>query len=231
MIALCASHIDSDERRDFLVRMLQSVARQTLPIKMHLSISSSLEDFPRWSESLCAFSTWLHVHTRESKMTQFQHYRALRDELVDEEQTTTWCLFTDDDDVWDPWRVEEYSKVAESTALSVVACTNGRRFNGSVCTYIGCVEYFEYAARFELLDTFFKKLDADGQVINKADSLLCCDLIWRNFLRRQPMVHFTTRRPWLYDQVVPEDRADKNIKQIHEEYMTVATSVHMALMT
>lgn len=228
MIALCASHIARDDllRREYLMNMLQSVNSQTVPIHLYMSVSG-LDD-KTILELQDLYAPWLHLISRGdceySQLSQFQHYKLLCEELSEIMSPDTWCMFTDDDDVWHERRVEVYlqnmgaiigtgtmhkdvgaikGNVQNSDAFisNVVVCTDGRMHNGRMCDE--AIEYFEFVTRLHVFHTFFSIATPD---------ILClrgCDLIWRNVLRSsQGILMF--KKPhdveWLYKQETPLQR-------------------------
>ena len=109
LIALCASHIDSERRLRHFRNMLESWKEQTINIPLYVSLSTE----PMWNRlvlkrSLEATYPGLQVFTRSRKHSQFSHYKALTDELYDE-CPEAWVIFTDDDDLWHPLRALSYA--------------------------------------------------------------------------------------------------------------------------
>jgi len=117
--AMCASHIggkDGLARLGMLRDMVGSWRSQTVACPLTVSISSDSRVAPlvaRVVEELrrsSPESLEIVVHEGE-RLSQFQHYRLMLRgfaELGGEGGATTWVLFTDDDDVWHPRRVEHY---------------------------------------------------------------------------------------------------------------------------
>jgi len=195
MIALCASHIDSKERLVALDHMLQSVSAQTHHIEMYISISGIQEH--QCHEIIKHRSAWLHVTFREIHLTQFEHYKLLCEDLKSEKiDKDTWCIFTDDDDLWHKQRVEKYTKAIERSCTDVVKCESGMLFNGKLSQG---AEYVDFATKFKVFVQFF--INARQELLK----LRGCDLIWRNVLRCTPCTLFTAGT-WLYRYDIPEER-------------------------
>lgn len=202
LIALCASHIDCYKRLCALHRMLNSVAAQTISVDLYLSISGAHEST---IETIRDHGAKVHVFARQAPLTQFQHYKLLCADLLSNQESVedVWCMFTDDDDVWNERRVEAYLYAIKSSVHDVVVCAGGRMHNGRLVE--SPIEYFEYAARFTLFKHFF---DTARPALLE---LRGCDLIWRNVLRSQLATVF---RPfdtagWLYWHETPEERMDQ----------------------
>lgn len=192
LVALCASHIDSDERLKALHRMLDSVSAQTYPIELHISISGVDSVV---TQDLRNKYKWLHVYHRQEHLAQFEHYKLLSEEVLAE-----WCMFTDDDDVWHERRVEKYLASIKETQNDVVACVAGRMHNGRMLDEP--IEYFEFAAKLAMFCQFFSR--ARPELLK----LRGCDLIWRNVMRSLPCTLFITNT-WLYKQETPQERMNE----------------------
>lgn len=112
MIALCASHINSNLRFSYFQYMILSWSKQTHPCKLYISISFdyiyqvSVINFIQKEYTANNYKN-LIFFIRDSKKTQFEHYEAL---LAENKETmcNEWIIFTDDDAIWHNTRVESY---------------------------------------------------------------------------------------------------------------------------
>jgi hypothetical protein len=109
MHALCASHISEHARLFLFEKMLNSVMCQTINTTLHISISSNKEleyvvdsFIKKWSNDQIIF------YKRNNVLAQFRHYSLLIEDLQEILNPDTSILFTDDDDIWSPIRVETY---------------------------------------------------------------------------------------------------------------------------
>jgi hypothetical protein len=67
----------------------------------------------------------LIVRRRDVRLTQFEHYKLLAEELMAERDAgKTWVIFTDDDDLWHPTRTAHYMKAIKGGVMnnSVYVC-------------------------------------------------------------------------------------------------------------
>jgi hypothetical protein len=111
MNSLCASHISNKDRFFLFEKMLTSILYQTVKTTLHISISYAKElendtdNFIRkWSNGQIIF------YKRKCVLAQFRHYSLLLEDLQEILDPDSYILFTDDDDIWAPNRVEIYLK-------------------------------------------------------------------------------------------------------------------------
>ncbi len=201
IVGLCASHIDGPARLRALQAMLDSVAAQTRPVQLWLSISSIgvLEaDAKSVLKDQASRRPWLQVLWRCGRLAQFEHYARLCADL-EGIGPRTWCLFTDDDDNWHPTRAQAYFEAAQMPGVdSVIVCACGRHAHGAVQP--APCEYFEFAARFDLLASFCSQAPAATLALRG------CDLVWRNVMWCTAWYVFRARAAWLYWQNVDAGR-------------------------
>lgn len=124
IITLCASHIGTLQRLHTFSCMLESVSQQTHRIQMYISISVDKSiDIHFIDELRSKYGDWLHLFHTSGHFSQFEHYKILCDILRETKITSIsdcWCLFKDDDDVWEEHKVEEYFRAIKNSNNNVV---------------------------------------------------------------------------------------------------------------
>lgn len=163
---LCASHISELKRLFLFEKMLNSVLSQTVKTTLHISISHSKElendtvkFIRKWSSSQIIF------YKRKNVLAQFRHYSLLIEDLQEILDPDTYILFTDDDDIWAPERIEVYLKCIkthnEHTFIISNSIIRGKNINEGIIED----KYNEYIsicttlkdAMTNITATFFKK--------------------------------------------------------------------------
>jgi hypothetical protein len=111
LVALCASHLDSDQRVAYFRGLLKSYEKQTVSVPLFLSISVG----PRCNaSSVLAHALSLPgvtVLLSDQPASQFEHYKKLCDHLAAAPPLPGdfWVFFSDDDDLWDAHRAHYLS--------------------------------------------------------------------------------------------------------------------------
>jgi hypothetical protein len=217
-MGLCASHIDTLSRYKALLKMLSSVVKQTLNIQVFVSISSN-EHMESHIHKLCRVvndmdqdkgkdkgKSWLTIKYRgPHKLTQFEHYCLLANEIYEIHDNNTWCIFSDDDDLWHPSRAQVYNTaIKREENNKVVACGNSRMsiWKGTENVSKTPGEYFDFAPHMDVFKGFCGIATDLG--VNR---LRGCDLIFRNYMRSMPCTVFSTMDAlWLYQYNFDEHR-------------------------
>ena len=130
LVIFCATSIKQESRLLSLERCLNSLAAQTVPVRVYVAWHASSVRLRRATlQLLDAFSNASPLPPMliesASPLSQFQHLDAARRALAAESWVTaaTWVLFTDDDDISAPDRVERYAAViARKDLPSHVPC-------------------------------------------------------------------------------------------------------------
>ena len=236
IVALCASHIDSELRLRLFRDMVASVRAQSHPVPLYVSLSVA-PDEPELeaavSDALAAFGVaWrdtdalsgdsrVTVFRQPEPMAQFEHYRALCEELRTEHQgrTDVWCMFCDDDDFMHPGRSAAYRAVLDGlreddtaecflrgTSLLLEGETPDDVRDGRTVAYcdarlaahteltceINSAEYYMYCARLGLLERFCAHMLAWGRLRSPM-----CDVVLSSVLsHKTPAPDFSGG--WLY---------------------------------
>jgi hypothetical protein len=107
LVSLCASHINNERRLQYFVYMIQSWREQKYHVPLHVSISYAPQ-FEQLIDRIASQNSkqGLSIYRTHQHLTQFEHYDRLA-KLMDV-APETWCLFTDDDDLWNPMRSHFY---------------------------------------------------------------------------------------------------------------------------
>jgi hypothetical protein len=129
LVGLLASDIRNTTRLAYLEDCLRSVRAQTVPLRqILLGVSTSVDMYEPVKAALAkakgAFDTLgctFRVRLSKTRQSQFEHYHALLPYLEQLDPDTTWLLFSDDDDLWHPRRVESYVMAARSAPLALAA--------------------------------------------------------------------------------------------------------------
>lgn len=115
-----ATHVNELDRLDSLRNALRSIKGQTTPAQLFVSWSAADELKVATRAVLKQEGTSLTTcYMHKKPLTQFQHYKYLAEKLRDAdaqqpEPVATWVLFSDDDDVWHPMRLQFYCMLLES---------------------------------------------------------------------------------------------------------------------
>ncbi len=227
MIALCASHVAPNDytRLEKLRKLLDSVSSQTVQIELYMSVSGLDDKIVK--ELQARHAPWLHVTKRGcTQMSQFQHYKLLCEEVSERfNSSNTWCMFTDDDDVWHARRAESYLEQIRGSTGSVVVCIDGRMHNGRMLDKP--IEYFDYATKLCEFEGFFAIATLDML------RLRGCDLMWRNaILAISSSISFNKPDdvPWLYMQETPKERIDEFYEYLEETRKAWKEYIKLSLM-
>ena len=122
LLCLCASHISTADRADYLGHLLVSVSAQTCKkFKLFVGISFENEDLRKQVDTQLksSDSSTIHVFLFSKKHTQFERYNAVlnalrnRKYITPEQEPNTYVSFTDDDDLWSPQRMMAFRQGAE----------------------------------------------------------------------------------------------------------------------
>jgi hypothetical protein len=247
LVQLCASHIGSIDRLNALIRMLHSIAEQSVSAPVYLSISTNAELREQVIESLKTLSeiaktSDLTICWRDRTMSQFEHYALLATELQLQAKSV-WCILCDDDDYCHPNRVAWYTKeteAAEAEKNDVILCSNGilsANFQGATkanfkeldehaianpkAVGFGGNEHWMFAAKLQVLRTFCENIGPD--VLANVG----CDLVWRNFLRLSNC-KIVSNDVWLYAKTMEGtfDHASLGKQYDADSISTLCTSLY-----
>lgn len=117
IVAMCATHIDSERRWLLLQRMIASVQAQTHAVRLYISASCAQERRHHLQELVrMADGQSLVVLAQDQHCSQFEHYQHIVRHLLPSLEDI-WCLFTDDDDFSHPERAAVFHQALATMDL------------------------------------------------------------------------------------------------------------------
>jgi len=186
LLGLCASHINSEKRVPYVVKMLKSVAAQTTSLEgFYMRVSYGLPTDKllevrravRKAFKGCKGS----LYEVKGSFTQFEHYKLLLERVVTErklnpKEAKEWVIFSDDDDIWHPDRVTLYkhnlkpslSERPNTRALRLWSRSQTRRNSSG--------DYVDYTIPLWLFNEFITRVTP--QVISHK----FCDVLLTSFI-------------------------------------------------
>jgi hypothetical protein len=129
---IIASHISNPKRIDHLSECLHSLLNQTCPIAIYLSISFENENLQQtfaeiFSKTPEFSSPFMYLLIKPTKTPQMRHMYELLPLI---EKSHNWIMFCDDDDTYEPTRVETFLKNIASCLRTVKTQMPDKRFIG-----------------------------------------------------------------------------------------------------
>ena len=205
IVTLLASHISSARRLKYLQYCLRSIAEQSdPPAALYLSWYADDELAVSVSDTFAKQSLPLRFVPLQQKqqLSQYEHLsRALHqaEKELPAAPTSTWLMFSDDDDLWHPQRTALVRKACvahpscEALAFSVYAHPAAERSREVTSSaevdraldartaglWVGASEIFQYAVRPDALARF---LQAEPRSVRQHKF---CDVRFSQFLRHQ----------------------------------------------
>jgi hypothetical protein len=184
---IIASHISNPKRIGHLIECLTSLLKQTIIIPIYLCISFENKELQNqyavlFSENTFLHNTMLHNIIRTTKTPQMRHMEKL---LYLIENKHDWIMFCDDDDTYEPQRVEIFINTIKK-GLNDIRDIPEKQFVGIYESVDGKPhhekrqEYWCYCVHIQLLSRFMKILRPYPDVIDNK----CCDVLFGEYLRR-----------------------------------------------
>lgn len=205
LIMLCASHIDGEERLLRFRKMLKSVAGQVVHVPLFISVSTIDNAFKNDILLLAKKYIEFVFFVQDDKLSQFQHYNFLAQAALSYNPETTWCMFTDDDDVSYCTRTAVFlHHIANSSNnICVVKDTAVRtqyEIEGTISDkgYDTSHEYITHACRLLVLQEFCKR--ASNEILTQVG----CDMIFNVWLMMQRINTFHNSHS-LYEYTIRPD--------------------------
>lgn len=238
-IAFCASYIGNEDRFVRLFNMIRSWREQTIPCPLYLSISVPDVTLRKRVEAILTdvitvyksekidFSFQLHMERK----SQFENYKSLVEAFRSNPDMSKnpWVVFSDDDDIWHPERIETFTKAcytvdthhsyidnidcqvyAESTKCAIdKAVTSAkdvnRLFETRIATIVDGSNYVTNCVRFERLSFF---------IDNATKELLSCpfaDVRFKAFLSSDGcLIGKQNDSNWMYYYRASDDSITSN---------------------
>jgi len=184
---IIASHISNPKRIGHLFECLSSLLTQTIVVPIYLSISFENKELQNQYATMFSGITRLHdtmLHTivKTDKTPQMRHMDKLIPLL---ENKHDWLLFCDDDDTYQPQRVEIFVNTIIKS-LNDIKQMPDKQFAGIYESIDGKPhsekrqEYWCYCVNIQLLIRFMEILKPYPDVIDNK----CCDVLFGEYLRR-----------------------------------------------
>jgi len=184
---IIASHISNPKRIGHLFECLMSLLTQTISVPIYLSISFENKELQNnysilFSEMTQLHNPYLSTIVRTEKTPQMRHMAKLLPLIEKKHQ---WIMFCDDDDTYEPQRVEIYINTIIKS-LDDIKQLPDKQFIGIYESIDGKPhtekrqEYWCYCVRMELLIRFIELLEPFPDVIDNK----CCDVLFGEYLRR-----------------------------------------------
>jgi len=203
---LIASHLSNPKRIHYLVDCLRSLVQQTLLIPIFLSVSFNENEMIKelFMESMQEFNGKINIFIREEKTPQMRHFLLLLEQV---RQQYDWIMFCDDDDTYDPKRVENLVKsifiIQQQTkspdkifaGLYESHCEKDHREHRH--------EYWCYFINRCIMERFYHSIRDHPDIIDHK----CCDVLFGEFMRRLGLNYFFARLDMrLYNYRVTENQ-------------------------
>ena len=198
MCIIIASHISNATRITYLIECLLSLVHQSIPISTYLSISfetpeirdlvvNGIQSVPEINQNIQSGKIILCI--REHKTPQMRHIELVHSVM---EPHHEWVLFCDDDDTYEPRRVETFA-----LCIREHFDENNKTFNlsGLYESTFGKDhrehrhEYWCYCVRRSILARFFDGVRPYPDVLDNK----CCDVLFAEYLRRLHPNHLFAR--------------------------------------
>jgi len=184
---IIASHISNPKRIGHLIECLSSLLKQTIVVPIYLTISFENKDLQNQYALLFSEITFLHddkLHTiiRTTKTPQMRHMELL---LPIIEKKHNWVMFCDDDDTYEPHRVQVFINTIIK-GMNDIQSIQDKQFAGIYESIDGKPhtekrqEYWCYCVHIDLLIRFMEILKPYPDVIDNK----CCDVLFGEYLRR-----------------------------------------------
>lgn len=183
LICLIASHINSIQRIDHFMKLLDSIDNQTMKVDVYISLSHDKKICGQNLNNLVHRLRTTHtLYLHEYPKKQFEHYTYLTSVINLPDHS--WVIFSDDDDFWHPERVQSYAYAIEQAVLynfmsdkiifrTVRSLTRTERPNLEIdrIDEKSLGEYFDSAVLLQDLKFFISNLTRDQRIHPYCDVL------------------------------------------------------------
>lgn len=212
LVTFCASHINNADRLNLFENLVRSVQNQV--VKTTFFVSLSYEECVRKSVKSKLSSLRqpnIKIFVQRTKMSQFEHYKFLCEQIDPIFMNRTWCLFTDDDDYLSPLRNKTYMQMLKTSANEVCVCNRSILFAswsdkvtkqhlnrhlivGKDNARVSCSdEYVCYCVKLSLLKRFCYFMSSKGKLKTNM-----CDLVFGSMLHILCKTISSGNHEWVY---------------------------------
>ena len=185
LICLCASHINSIERKEYFLNMIERWFNQNHKIELHISLSATDDINILYTINNLPKYDMLYIYYQKEKLSQFNHYKCLLQSITNHDDP--YVIFTNDNDLWHPDRSFYFFELITNYAQNM---TYGRIpyyyendsyiFNNNgkiICQVPNPGEYIEYICKLNIFRNF----------VNNATDLILnhylADMFFLHYLR------------------------------------------------
>ena len=117
LICLCAVHINTIERKEYFLNMIESWYNQTNKIELHISLSAINDiDIHDTINDLIKYNL-LYIYYQKEKLSLFNHYKYLLQSL--KSYIDCYVIFTNGVGLWHPHRVSYFYKVIDDLPQNI----------------------------------------------------------------------------------------------------------------
>ena len=169
---IVASHISIPERIPHLITCIDSLLQQTIPVTVYLSISFKTDELRTLViDQLDTTADRLRFVPRDAPTSQMKHIAMA---LTEVKSTQDWIFFCDDDDTYEPNRIERFLPFVQHGVA------------GAFESWVGLsqqqyrYEFWAYGIRPFVLLPFFEYLSDHPDILDQT----CCDIMLVEYLRR-----------------------------------------------
>lgn len=181
-----ASHLSKINRVPYLFECLDSLLSQTIVIPIYLSISFETHEINcEFAKQFIArpylHNDMLYLYARDKKTPQMRHMFELFPIL---KQQYHWIFFCDDDDTYQPTRVEHFLTEIQK-AVKNFSRTN-RIVQGAYESHAKKDhrhqrhEFWSYCINMRVFEQFYNTLNDYPEIVDQT----CCDILFAEYLRR-----------------------------------------------
>jgi glycosyltransferase involved in cell wall biosynthesis len=233
-----ASHISNIKRVQYLQECLRSLAAQSVPIFIYLSISFASQDIREYTlnclymDASIIAPEYLNIRIRDQKTSQMRHYWLLYLEIAKKHD---WIMFCDDDDTYHPHRTSRIIQTIHEAHCQINMINISREQSVQPFLLAGLYEnvsqtdhrtqrheYWCYCICMGMLGRFFEVVEPSPGILDDR----CCDVLLAEYLRRKSpeWVYVKIQDP-LYNYRVDEN-ADSvtGFIQTNQHKYTIQTS-------
>ncbi|AYV85331.1 MAG: hypothetical protein Satyrvirus11_13 [Satyrvirus sp.] len=165
LICLLASHLNCIERSTHFDELLDIINNQSCEEK-NIYISLSHDFNINIVNILKKIKTYgFNLLYSKEKLSQFQHYKNIMDNLTIDDEINTWILFSDDDDIWSIHRLMNFYYPLTTLEIpdicSYIKIVPHAKLSNNKIIDITEDNYVNYCVRFKYLKLFFYNVNDD----------------------------------------------------------------------